>query len=88
MEQKMVESFVINAIVFPKVAVSQKQLVTVSPNKAFLGLLSSTLNQSTNPQIQLFEALGTLSKSVAAFELEVGPDFDLVSRNLSDLCAK
>jgi len=88
MEQKMVESFVINAIVFPKVAVSQKQLLAVSPNKAFLGLLSSTLNQSTNPQIQLFEALGSLSKSVAAFELEVGPDFDLVSRNLSDLCAK
>lgn len=87
-EQKMVESLVINAIVFPKVAVSTKQLVPVSPKNAFLRLLSSTLNQSTNPQIQLFEALSALSRSVAAFELEVGPDFDLVSRNLSDLCAK
>jgi hypothetical protein len=87
-EQKMVESLAINAIVFTKVVVSAKQLVPVSPKDSFLRLLSSTLNQATNPQVQLFEALGALSRSIPAFELEVGSDFDSLSKSLRDLCAK
>jgi hypothetical protein len=87
-EQKMVKFLEINAIVFPKVTDRPKQLSPIPPKDAFLRLLSSTLNQSTNPQVQLFEALGALSRSVPAFELEVGSDFDPLNRNLSALCAR
>jgi hypothetical protein len=85
-EDKMVRSLSINAIVFPRVYESTQELKQIAPKETLLRLLSSTLNQTTNPQAELFESLGSLSRSIKAFELNVGPDFDSAKEYLGKLC--
>jgi hypothetical protein len=85
-EQNMTRSLLVKAIVFPKVSDSPQELIQVAPRDALLRLLSSTLNQATNPQAEILETLGSLSKSVRAVELNVGSDFDLARQQLAKLC--
>lgn len=85
-ERKMVRSLSVRAIVFPKVSDSTQELARMTPREALLRLLSSTLNQATNPQGELFEALVSLSKSIEAFELNVNSDFDDARKQLGQLC--
>ena len=85
-EEKMVRSLSVRAIVFPRVFDSTQELNQMTPREALLRLLSSTLNQATNPQGDLFEALVSLSKSVRAFELNVSSDFDAARDQLGKLC--
>jgi len=85
-EQKMVRSLSVKAIVFPRVSDTTQELIQMTPRATLLRLLSSTLNQATNPQGELFEALVSLSKSVKAFELNVSPDFDSARQQLGKFC--
>lgn len=85
---KMAQSLTISAIVFPKVGSYSKATIPIAPKQAFLRLLSSTLNQASLPQPQIMTALGSLSRSVDAFEFGVGSDFDLVRSVIRGLCKK
>lgn len=85
-EHKMVKSFSVKAIVFPKVSNSTQHLTQMTPREALLRLLASTINQATNPQVEFFETLMSLSKSVKAFELSVDSVFKHAKQQLGELC--
>ena len=86
-EDKMKESFSVKAVVFPKVKNSTQEPNQLTKREALIRLMGSTLNQATNPQPEILEALGSLAKSVKTYELKIGSDFDKVRQHLVKLCS-